>query len=102
MPLVYIGNPKHKEPWQPGRRGSLCPKLDIDPKELLNASEEHGGKRYATHGGRPFAAQQSSDGSWHGYPVGWREVPETIRRRWRQEGSVSRTQIKVFWEGVDE
>ena len=36
-PLLDDPNPKHKEPWQRGARGSLCPK-DADGPALLAAS----------------------------------------------------------------
>jgi hypothetical protein len=35
---VYESNPKHKEPWQRGARGSLCPK-DADGPALLAKSQ---------------------------------------------------------------
>lgn len=50
---TYEGNPKHKHPWQPGRRGSLCPK-EIGlarAQELLAGSVEIDAVRYATHEG---------------------------------------------------
>jgi Zn-dependent peptidase ImmA (M78 family) len=75
--LVYEPNPKHKEPWQRGARGSRCPK-DADGPALLAASEidpKHPGKRYATDGGQAYCGQQHLPGRWHGYPVKWREVP---------------------------
>ena len=39
--MRYESNPKHKEPWQRGRRGTLCPS-DIDQaiaRQLLEGSE---------------------------------------------------------------
>ena len=35
--LIYEPNPKHKEPWQRGARGSLCPR-DADGPALLAIS----------------------------------------------------------------
>lgn len=71
--MRYEPSPKHKEPWQPGRKGSMCPReLDEAGRNaLLERSVEHGDKRYATDGRRAFEAQQHGDGVWHGYPVGW-------------------------------
>ena len=58
--MRYFGNPKHKEPWQPGRKGSLCPSRrkmpDLDPQKLLESSELCGAKRYAVFEGLAFAA----------------------------------------------
>ena len=98
--MEYRGNPKHKEPWQPGRRGSLCPKeLTLEAVEsLLRNSVQVGNKRYATWRQRAFAAQEH-DEVWHGYPIGWKEVPQPVRHQWRQAGLVSNGDIKKFWEG---
>jgi hypothetical protein len=101
MELRYKGNPKHKEPWQPGRRGSLCPP-DVDQalaQGLLDQSELDGAKRYATHDGRAFCGQSEDDGRhWHGYPVGWVEVPESLRQRFVRRGVVKRSDIKRNWK----
>ena len=73
MRLVYGESDKRCKPWQPGRRGSLCPP-DIDLKlaqALLCQSEPEGDKRYAAHDGRAFCGQSDDGGRhWHGYPVG--------------------------------
>jgi hypothetical protein len=39
-----------------------------------------------------------SPGHWHGYPIGWEEVPPKIRNGWRKEGKVTRKQIRDSWE----
>ena len=38
--MEYESNPKHSDPWQRGRRGSLCPK-EVRPiaEKLLEGSE---------------------------------------------------------------
>jgi hypothetical protein len=102
--LVYQSNPRHKVPWQAGRRGSLCPReiTAEQAQELLNQSEPHGKKRYAVDGqGRPFCAQahEPAKGHWHGYPVGWREVPDEVQKASQEKGLVSTRQIGQFWEG---
>jgi hypothetical protein len=93
---TYESNPKHKEPWQPGARGSLCP-ADVHPiaQKLLDESELWAGKRYATHRGDAFCAQQHAEDRWHGYPVLWREVPEAVRRKWLIDGKIVRRDIKA-------
>ena len=103
--LVYQSNAKHKAPWQAGRRGSLCPKdVTVDQaQELLNTSILYGKKRYAADSqGRPFCAQahQPARGRWHGYPVGWKEVPVPVQKILQQKGLVSARQIGHFWEGI--
>ena len=98
--MRYEPNPKHKEPWQPGRKGSLCPS-DLDETgrdQLLADSVRHGDKRFATDGERAFEAQEHTAGTWHGYPVGWKEVPENLRRVWVTEGRVKKRSIRRFWE----
>lgn len=104
MPFVrYAPNPKHKEPWQPGRKGSLCPReLEASPEELLATSVLWGAKRYSTDGVRAFAAEEHDPGAWHGWPVGWVEVPEPIWREWVREGRVKKNDIRRHWrlEGV--
>jgi hypothetical protein len=105
--VEYEPNPKHKEPWQAGRKGSLCPRQLVEPDRLrlLQASEPDptGGKaRYSTDGERAFSAFEHSPGRWHGFPVGWKEVPESLRRRWRSEGRVNRRAIRKFWESSGE
>jgi len=97
--MDYESNPKHSEPWQRGRRGSLCPK-DVRPiaEELLAGSELDGGKRFAVHDGRAYCAQEHRHGVWHGYPVGWKAVPSELRARWRDENLVRNRDIKHYWD----
>ena len=97
--LIYEGNPKHKAPWEGGRRGSLCPR-DVSVREaqrLLDASLLHVNARYATRDGVAFCAREHGPGLWHGYPVGWREVPPHLRRNWQREGLVRNSDIKRNW-----
>ncbi|GAB4206849.1 MAG: hypothetical protein OHK0013_23890 [Sandaracinaceae bacterium] len=98
--MRYEPSRKHKEPWQPGRKGSLCPpELDEAARDaLLAQSVAHGDKRYATDGTGAFEAQEHAPGAWHGYPVGWKEVPEPVRRAWVDEGRVRRQAIRRYWE----
>jgi hypothetical protein len=97
-PLVYGGNAKHQEPWQRGRKGSLCSKRDLQQaQELLDASVLVGKKRWATDGERAFSGKQDGHGKWHGYPVGWLEVPTEIRNEWQDAGRVKRRSITQHW-----
>jgi hypothetical protein len=97
----YVSNPKHKEPWQRGRRGSICPR-EISPEQaqqLLNESVLVDQKRYAVREGRPFCAQDDGAGGWHGYPIGWKEVPSKLRTRWeKKEKIVKKRDIDRYWE----
>lgn len=98
--MRYKSNSKHKEPWQRGRRGTLCPR-DVDrtiAEQLLAGSDPEGGKRYAAHAGRAYCAQHDGHNVWHGYPVGWKEVPEKLRRKWLREGRMQRRDIRKHWQ----
>ena len=99
--MRYECNPKHKQPWQRGRPGSLCPEsMDLATAQaLLSASEPVGGKRYAVHEGRAYCAQRHGDDSWHGYPVGWREIPKSLRRTWLAQKRLQRRDVKKHWNG---
>ena len=95
----YEGSPKHKHPWQHGRRGSLCPQ-EITPEvaqALLEESQVDGTTRYATHEGLAFCAREHQPGRWHGYPVRWHEVPPPLRRVWQETGLVTKSQIRSNW-----
>lgn len=97
--LAYEPNPKHKEPWQRGARGSLCPK-GVDAPGLLaesRADPAHPGKRYATDGQRAYCGQEHLPGRWHGYPVQWKEVPPALRREWVADGKVNKRDLREYW-----
>jgi len=99
--LLYKGNPKHREPWQPGRRGSLCPReVDLEQAQaMLDSSELVGKKRYAVWRGRAFCGQSEDGGShWHGSPVGWVEVPPAVWRGFLKRGEIRRRDIRRYWE----
>ncbi len=93
--MKYESNAKHSEPWQRGRRGSLCPK-EVKPlaADLLAQSVLHGSKRYATHGGKAYCAQQSVADVWHGYPVAWREVPPDVVQAWTSKDIALRRVVR--------
>ena len=45
-------------------------------------------------------AQDDGNGGWHGYPIGWKEVPSSLRTRWqKREKRVSKREIDRYWEG---
>ena len=57
--MQYESNPKHSEPWQAGRKGSLCPK-NLKPLalELLMKSEQVGRERFVFHEGKADCAKE--------------------------------------------
>ena len=98
--MQYEPNEKHKTPWQRGRRGSLCPRdMDVTAQALLADSKQLGKKRYATHEGKAYRAQMHGNDVWHGYPVGWELVPESLRRAWLSQGRIRRRDVKKHWNG---
>ena len=97
--MEYESNPKHSDPWQRGRRGSLCPK-EVRPiaEKLLEGSELVEEKRFAVHEGKAYCAQEHRPGVWHGYPIGWKEVPPALRVRWRRQQRVKNREIRQNWD----
>lgn len=97
--MVYESNPKHRDPWQIGKKGSLC-EAEVRPlaKQLLEESVLWEGKRYAVHDEKAYCAHEHQPNRWHGYPVGWIEVPPKLVFQWRKEGRISKRSKKRFWE----
>lgn len=113
--MEYVGSKKHKR-WTPrGGNGSICPdwthQVDgrhfgrVEPEawsdwsqtvaqRLLSQSVVHGRQRYAADRGVAFCAQQAKDGSWHGYPILWKQVPPDVCQQLRECGQVTATEIK--------
>ena len=59
-------------------------------------------RRYATAAGIAFEAKPTADGTWHGYPIPWESVPQTIVDDWRKQGRVTRRQIKHHFRHPDD
>ena len=112
----YRGSIKHKR-WRPGGGcGTLCPDwthrtdgrgFSGDPHshpwprtkahELFETGIEGGdGRRYATERGIAFVAVSSNDGTWHGFPVAWSEVPVHMQDRLVESGRVTRRQMRRY------
>ena len=93
--MQYEANQKHKPVPQPGRRGSICPPLaDGIAQDLLDGSILHGSKRYATDGEALYCAQNHAGDRWHGYPVGFVEVTQTVIAALRDAGGIDRRALK--------
>lgn len=118
---VYRGSEKHKNRPVGGQKGTLCPEwshrtasgkrlgndmarhdwLSTPAQEMLNRSEpdpEGSGKRFATERGIAFAAQDSNDGSWHGYPEPWQNVPAALKERWLAAGVVKKRDLRRYMD----
>jgi hypothetical protein len=116
---LYRGSQKHKNRPTGERKGTLCPEWTHttaaggyrhDPfahnweatqaHQLFEhaVSHESGRRRFATAKGIAFEAKPTEDGTWHGYPVPWEAVPPEIVQKWRNDGEVTRQQIKKYWK----
>ncbi len=103
MPDVYRPSPRHKQPWQPGARGTLCPP-EVDGPVLFATSvadPARPGKRYNTDGVHAYCAHPSTKQTaagdtveWHGFPVEWRTVPIAIQRTWVSAGLIGRLRLR--------
>lgn len=121
MTDVYRGSLKHKNRPANGRKGTICPewthtrddsgdKLGLDPadpnfswkhtpagKMFIGATEEAGtGRRFATDQGIAFEAKPTGDGSWHGYPIPWDDVPATVKDALVDQGGVRNKQLRRY------
>lgn len=98
--MKYESNPKHREPWQRGKRGTLCPQpVWTLAKQLLQNSVVHGRQRYAIHDGRCYCAKEHAPDCWHGHPVDWIEVPAPIVNGFVRAGTLSRRDKRKHWKG---
>jgi len=116
----YRGSLKHKSRPARGRKGTICPEWthatqslglgsdmvghdwqQTEAHRLFIDSEEHpvgSGRRFATGRGVAFEAKLTNDGSWHGYPVPWSQVPAELKDRWQDEGRVQARDIRRYLE----
>ena len=97
--MQYESNPKHSEPWQRGKKGSLCPKdMRSLAQQLLDGSVLVDENRYAFYDGKAYCAQEHGPDRWHGYPIGWKEVPPALVQQWTKAGLIKRRDIQQYWE----
>ncbi|MDR3440130.1 hypothetical protein [Telmatospirillum sp.] len=117
--LIYRGSPKHKN-WQSGGGfGTICPNWthEADGRGFTGDTDRHAwnrtkahalfveaferdGRRWSTAGGIAFTALRSADGTWHGFPIPWDEVPEDVQHHLLEKGDVTRREIKR-WKSFD-
>lgn len=72
-------------PWQATVAHDLFSRAETDPSQP--------NRRFATERGMAFEAKPTNDGSWHGFPVPWEEVPADLKDRWLANGKVSKKDI---------
>jgi hypothetical protein len=114
---TYRGSSKHKDRPVRGIKGTLCPEWthrtteaglgsdvlahnwqDTEASRLFAAAlvDHASGRRFATARGIAFEAKPTEDGTWHGFPIPWVDVPDEHRRQWLKEGKVTHREIKKF------
>lgn len=116
MAGLYRGSLKHKSRPSRGRKGTICPEWthtgphgtlakdphqfewDGTPAQKMFATAVIGddGRRYATQRGIAFAAKDTNDGSWHGYPIPWEDVPADIKDDWLAKQLVGELQVTRY------
>lgn len=95
--MKYEPNPKHKPVPQPGRRGSICPPLELEESQaLLDKSLVFGAQRYASDGENVYCGQRHDRerDCWHGYPMSWSEVDPRARVMLIDSGQVERRIVR--------
>lgn len=111
---TYRGSLKHKR-WSPGGGfGTICPDWTHQTAETGFAGDPHrhpwrrteaqalfddaiiasDGLRYAARRGIAFCARVSNDGTWHGYPIPWKDVDQAIQDALIAHGQVTEREIE--------
>jgi hypothetical protein len=76
----------------------MCNKETIAQAQvLLSDSASDGKQRFATDGERAYKGAEHALNLWHGWPVGWKEVPDALRHQWLREGLVKRASLARYW-----
>lgn len=114
----YRGSLKHKNRPARGRKGTCCPEWthetaeegfagNVDAHDWTNTwahklferaavDESAPDRRFATERGIAFEAKPTNDGTWHGYPVPWEEVPADLKDRWLAEGALTKKELRYY------
>lgn len=66
---------------------------------MLDESIVYGQRRYAVRNERAYSGAEHRLGHWHGWPVGWKEVPPAIFTQFQEQGKVSKRSRRQFWDG---
>lgn len=110
----YRGSLKHKSRPAQGRKGTICPEwthigLGVDPfNHEWNQTQAHAlfeqaeqsanepGPVFATKNGIAFEGKPTADGTWHGYPVPWEQVPHDLKDKWLASGKVRKKDLRRY------
>lgn len=55
---------------------------------------EEGGRRFAAMNGIAFEARATGDGTWHGFPIPWDDVPADAQDRLLTEQQATKRDIR--------
>jgi hypothetical protein len=115
---LYRGSSKHKNRPANEQKGTLCPEwthqtpaggFAADPRahdwaatsaaKLFEGAivDEASGRRYATAEGIAFEARKTADGTWHGFPIPWENVPAAIKNDWLRSRAIDKRQTKRYF-----
>lgn len=116
---IYRGHDKHKRRPTRGVKGTYCPEWTHEAEgrgvandmyahrwrltraqQLLEASvhDLRTGRRFTTGGGVAFEIKETNDGTYHGFPVPWDDVPSYYHDVWKRAGLVGNRQLKQYSE----
>ncbi len=114
---TYRGSSKHKNLPAQGMKGTICPewthattsgRLQVDMQQhawhqtkaqqmFAAALVDPEGRRFATDRGVAFEAKDTKDGTWHGFPIPWEDVPVDILDEFKAIGAVTRRDTRRYW-----
>jgi len=113
----YRGSSKHKNRHTDERKGTFCPEwthrtptggfandvyahdwgkteaAKLFASAVIDPSSK---RRYATGNGIAFESKSTRDGTWHGYPIPWESVPQSIKDEWLDNGSITRRALRKY------
>ncbi len=83
----FAGDPfRHR--WEATEARRMFDESEIDPSLPQ--------KRWATRLGIAFVAQESNDGTWHGYPESWQKAPADLVEKWFSQGKVTAADLRRY------
>ena len=98
---IYEASPRHCEPITAENPGVKCPEWSAAvAQELLDSAEPVGGTLQATRDGVGFVARRTRTRNgreyWHGYPEAWDKMNPALKRKWKENGLVTRRDLRTY------
>jgi hypothetical protein len=87
-PAGSLGNDLHSFEWQGTQAAALFDEALVDPESM---------RRFATRNGIAFEAKPTADGTWHGFPLPWEDVPAWMKDEWLDSGRVVGRDVKRYY-----